>query len=93
MKQALINFYLDYFNNYLTVAVLAEQYGIEKEDCQTLIHIGRKLYNAQAERNKHLQEIKNAPKNPINNPYTGMGIDDILGHMAKQVTDILNKQP
>ena len=87
MKQALINFYLDYFSNYLTVAVMAEQYELEKEDCQTLLYIGEKLHDAEIQRIKE----KSAAPNLSSNPYKGMGLDDIYGHMAKQVTDILNK--
>ena len=34
---------------------------------------------------------KSAAPNLSSNPYKGMGLDDIYGHMAKQVTDILNK--
>lgn len=43
MKQALIEFYLDWFNNYLTVDRMAEHYDIPKDDCNALIEMGRKL--------------------------------------------------
>ena len=39
MKQHLINFFLDYFNNYLTVTKMAEDYGITKDECDQLIEI------------------------------------------------------
>lgn len=44
MKQHLINFFLDYFNNYLTVTKMAEDYGITKDECDQLIEIGRKYH-------------------------------------------------
>lgn len=44
MKQHLINFFLDYFNNYLTVTKMAEDYGITKDECNQLIEIGRKYH-------------------------------------------------
>lgn len=87
MKQALINFYLEWFNSYLTVSVMAEQHQLDKDDCQTLLYIGEKLHDAECERLKE----KSAASKLSSNPYKGMGLDDIYGHMAKQVTDILNK--
>ncbi len=45
MKKKLIDFYLDYVNNYLTVPVMAEHYGIDPIDCVQLISMGRKLHN------------------------------------------------
>ena len=86
MKQSLINFYGDWRDNYPTIQHMADAYGIDKDDCLTLIDIGRKLHDAEVQRLKE----KSAPK-LSSNPYKGMGLDDILGHMAKQVTDILSK--
>lgn len=44
MKQRLIDFYLDYFKNYLTVVKMAEDYRITFEECKQLIEIGRKYH-------------------------------------------------
>tara|TARA_R110002012_G_scaffold106399_1_gene247670 strand:- start:1843 stop:2001 length:159 start_codon:yes stop_codon:yes gene_type:complete len=35
--------YLDYFNNFLTVGVFAEHYGISKEQAEGIISLGRTL--------------------------------------------------
>jgi len=44
-----IDFYLDYFNNYLTVAKIAEHHGISEQSANDLINRGRKLYNQHCE--------------------------------------------
>lgn len=36
-------FYLDYIDNYPTVTLIAEHYGISKLDAYALIDLGRKL--------------------------------------------------
>lgn len=45
MKQRLIEFYLDWFNNFLTVQAMADHYGMELEDCKCLIELGRKHHH------------------------------------------------
>lgn len=40
----LADFYLDWVNNYLTIAKMAADYGLEEDECQTLIEIGRKMH-------------------------------------------------
>lgn len=42
--QYAINFYLDYFNNYLTVAGIAEYYNYSLATAQRLIARGKELY-------------------------------------------------
>ncbi len=44
MKDKLIEFYMDYANNYLTVTKMAEDYGLSLQECKSLIEIGRKYY-------------------------------------------------
>jgi len=43
-KKSLIAFYLEYFNDYLTVTNMAEHYEMPEEDCRYLIALGKK-YN------------------------------------------------
>ncbi len=38
-----IDFYLDYFNNYLTIGVISKQYGISYKRAYRLIEWGRYL--------------------------------------------------
>lgn len=47
MKQHLINFYLDYLNNYLTAHKMAEDYGLTYTEANALIEIGRKYHHEQ----------------------------------------------
>ena len=42
MKKQLIEMYLDYVNNFLTVQAWAEHHGIEEDDAHKIIEIGRK---------------------------------------------------
>ena len=43
MKNKLINMYLDYYNNFLSVEGFANYYGLD--NAQRVINIGRELYN------------------------------------------------
>lgn len=56
MKQKLIDFYLDFFNNYLTIAKFSESNGLGEGMTLDLLEIGRKLHEENAER---LKTIKN----------------------------------
>lgn len=37
-------FYLDYFNNYLTVEKMAEHHGISAEECRILVAAGKEVH-------------------------------------------------
>ena len=43
IKQSLIEFYLDWINNYLTIDKMASDYNLTNEQCNTLINIGRTI--------------------------------------------------
>lgn len=45
MKQQLIDLYLDWVNNWLTVAAISEHYGIDPVYMDQLISIGRDLHH------------------------------------------------
>lgn len=47
IKQVLIDQYLDYFNNYLTIAKYAEDNGLTIQQAQTLISLGKQLHGNQ----------------------------------------------
>jgi hypothetical protein len=49
MRSQLKEFYLDYVNNYLSVAKIAEHNEIAYKYAETLINIGRVLHNADYE--------------------------------------------
>lgn len=44
MRQTLINAYLDYVNNYLTIEKYAEHNGLTNEQANRLIDLGRDIY-------------------------------------------------
>lgn len=44
MKKELEKMFLDYTNNYLTVAKFAEVYNITTKRANRILHIGRKLH-------------------------------------------------
>jgi len=46
MKKQLIELYLDWVNNYVTLSKMAEDYGMDYIDMDQLIRIGRKLHEA-----------------------------------------------
>lgn len=50
IRVCLIDFYLDWVNNYLTVEKMAEHYSITEEQCSALIDTGRDLHREVAER-------------------------------------------
>lgn len=47
IKDPLIDFYLDWVNNYLTIAKMAENYRITENQCGDLINIGRDFFERQ----------------------------------------------
>lgn len=51
MKKQLIEFYLDWVNNYVTLSKMAEAYGLTNPQAQKLIELGREL-NEQAAKDK-----------------------------------------
>jgi len=52
MSVQVIDFYLDWFNNYLTVEKLAEHHGLDVDDAQALINMGRYMHHRHVERIK-----------------------------------------
>ena len=44
-RQKLKDFYLEYFNDFITIDYMAEYYQLPKDRCFRMIMIGRKLYN------------------------------------------------
>jgi len=51
-NKTLREFYLDYVNNYLTIAKFAEHNEITEQQAETLIFIGRDLHERYVELNK-----------------------------------------
>lgn len=58
MKKQLIEFYLDYVNNYLCHVTMAEHQGMTPEQCLQLIGFGRVFNTESVEQSKLLQPKK-----------------------------------
>lgn len=43
IKKALVNFYLDWVNNYTSIDKMAEDYGFTAEETDKLLEIGRDI--------------------------------------------------
>lgn len=52
MKQKLIDFYLDWVNNFISVGQMAEHYEITLGECTKLITIGQKYHELNVELHK-----------------------------------------
>ena len=55
-KKAIIEFYLDYVNNYVSTTRIAEDYGFTVEFVRAAISEGRLLHELQVEREKMIAE-------------------------------------
>jgi hypothetical protein len=49
MNKQLREFYLDWFNNYLTVEKIAEHHGLDVDDAKALISMGRYMHHRHVE--------------------------------------------
>jgi len=49
MSVQVIDFYLDWVNNYLTVEKIAEHHGLDVDDARTLITMGRYMHHRHIE--------------------------------------------
>jgi hypothetical protein len=45
MKQKLIEFYLEFWNDFITVGHIAEYHGLTPDECSMLLRIGKKYFN------------------------------------------------
>ena len=45
-REQLINVYLDWVNNFLTIGGFAEYYGLTDNQADTLINLAREVYNS-----------------------------------------------
>jgi len=54
MKQILIDFYLDWVNNYLTTEKMASDYGLTERQVFNIIEVGRELHE------QNVKDIKQA---------------------------------
>ena len=56
LRDYLADLYLDWVNNFLTIEVFAEYYGLDEEDAKTLLQIAKKSHEQRVEYSKFLEE-------------------------------------
>ena len=56
LRDYLADLYLDWVNNFLTVEVFAEYYGLDEEDAKALLQIAKKSHEQRVEYSKFLEE-------------------------------------
>jgi hypothetical protein len=56
LRDYLADVYLDWINNFLTIAVFAEYYGLDEDDAKALLKIAKKSHEQRAEYAKFLEE-------------------------------------
>jgi hypothetical protein len=53
MKNRIKELYLDYFNNFLTIACFAEYHQLSEEKARRILFIGRKLNDRKGKHNEY----------------------------------------
>lgn len=60
MKERLIQYYLDWYNNFISIKYFAEWHGVDEDDARALLDMGRKYHNEKAGLTKqHDNEVRN----------------------------------
>lgn len=52
-KKSVIAFYLEYFNNFLTIERMAEYYEMPEDDCRYLVDMGMRYHNESVDLKKY----------------------------------------
>jgi hypothetical protein len=56
LRDYLADLYLDRVNNFLTIEVFAEYYGLEEDDARKLLEVAKKSHEQRVEYLKFLEE-------------------------------------
>ena len=56
LRDYLADLYLDWVNNFLTIAVFAEYYGLDEDDARDLLKLAKKSHEQRVEYSKFLEE-------------------------------------
>jgi hypothetical protein len=56
LRDYLADLYLDWVNNFLTIEVFAEYYGLDEDDAKALLEIAKKSHEQRVEYSKFLEE-------------------------------------
>jgi hypothetical protein len=56
LRDYLADLYLDWVNNFLSIEVFAEYYGLDDDDAKALLEIAKKSHEQRVEYSKFLEE-------------------------------------
>jgi hypothetical protein len=56
LRDYLADLYLDWVNNFLTIEVFSEYYGLEEDDAKKLLEVAKKSHEQRVEYLKFLEE-------------------------------------
>jgi hypothetical protein len=56
LRDYLADLYLDWVNNFLTIEVFSEYYGLEEDDARKLLEVAKKSHEQRVEYLKFLEE-------------------------------------
>ena len=57
LRDYLADLYLDWVNNFLTIAVFAEYYGLDEDDARDLLKLAKKSHEQRVEFIKDTEEV------------------------------------
>jgi len=56
LRDYLADLYLDWVNNFLSIEIFAEYYGLDDDDAKALLEIAKKSHEQRVEYSKFLEE-------------------------------------
>jgi hypothetical protein len=58
LRDYLADLYLDWINNFLTISVFAEYYGLDEEDARDLLKLAKKSHEQRVDFLKDIEEVE-----------------------------------
>jgi hypothetical protein len=58
LRDYLADLYLDWVNNFLTIAVFAEYYGLDEDDARDLLKLAKKSHEQRVDFLKDIEEVE-----------------------------------
>jgi len=58
LRDYLADLYLDWVNNFLTIEVFAEYYGLDDDDAKALLEIAKKSHEQRVDFLKDIEEVE-----------------------------------
>jgi hypothetical protein len=57
LRDTLADLYLDWVNNFLTIAIFSEYYGLDEEDSRELLKLAKKCHEQRVDFLKDIEEL------------------------------------